>query len=90
MFQGDRGREHVSATTVLAWVKRIAELAGVQGVTCQRLRATAGTTAANQTGDVHAAAALLGHVDVNVTMRHYTVLSDQRRRAAVDVLGWSA
>lgn len=88
IFAGDRGRAHVTATTIYTWVKRVAGTAGIEGVTPRRLRATAGSKVANVTRDVQAAADLLGHYDLNTTRQFYTVVDDERKAAAMAAMDW--
>lgn len=88
VFVGNNGRDTVTPMTIWKWVVRVGELAGIGGVTPQRLRATAGTMALEATQDLDAAAELLGHRDVAVTRQHYTRTSQRRLSAAVDALDY--
>lgn len=83
MFPGNNGRPHVSATTVWTWTKRIAVIAGLDGINPRRMRATVASEVLEATGDVDAAAALLGHADPAVTRTYYTSTSMRRLRGAV-------
>lgn len=84
MFAGNNGRPHVTPVTVWAWVRKIGQLAGIE-VTPQQLRSTAGKAVLEATGDLDAAASLLGHRDVNVTRQFYTgVTSRARLQRAVE------
>ena len=86
LFTGDGGREFVTPQTVNSWCHRVAELAGLN-VTPQQVRATAGMLVVSATEDVQAAAAVLGHSDLNTTIRHYTTqVSDERLSKAMDGL----
>lgn len=88
LFAGNNGRPHVQPSTVWAWVRQVGEVAGVE-VTPQQLRATAGKAVLEATGDIDAAAALLGHRDLNVTREFYTgVTSPERMARAVGSLNW--
>lgn len=88
IFAGNNGRAHVSPTTVWSWVREVAEVADMAGVTPQRLRATAGSAALEATGDIDAVAELLGHRDPATTRQYYVVTSQRRLRAAVDALDY--
>lgn len=81
LFTGDAGRKHVTAQTINGWCHQVAALAGVQA-TPQRIRATAGMLVVTATKDVEAAAAVLGHSDLNTTRKHYTAQVDGERLAA--------
>lgn len=82
MFPGNNGAPHVQATTVLAWTRRVAEVAGVRDVTPRRLRATCATRALDVTHDIDAVASLLGHRSTDVTRRHYATTSNAALMAA--------
>lgn len=81
-------RPHVSPTTIWTWVRKVAAVADVDGVTPRRLRATAGCKVANTTRDIQAAARLLGHTSLDTTNRYYTTVNDERMAAAVGSLAW--
>lgn len=87
LFPGGPGRPHASPQTIWEWVGWIGRLAGVAGLRPHQLRATAGALVLEATGDVDAAAELLGHRDVSVTRSHYTFTSRRRLTAAVDAVG---
>ena len=78
LFAGDGGRPYVTAQTINAWCHRVAGLAGLD-VTPQQIRATAGMLVVTATEDVQAAAAVLGHSDLNTTIRHYTTQVSSER-----------
>ncbi len=88
LFIGN-GRPHVTATTVWTWVKKVGQTVDVE-VTPRILRSTAGCMALEATGDIDAAAELLGHRDVTVTRTFYTLTSTRRLAAAVDALDYDA
>lgn len=87
IFAGNNGNSHVVPQTIWDWVSRVGRLVGVE-VTPQQLRATAGTMALEATGDLDAAAELLGHRDPAVTRAHYVRTSKRRLTAAVDALDY--
>lgn len=85
MFAGDRGRPHVTPTTVAGWVRRVGATVDVD-VTPRRLRASVATRILDQTGSLEAAAAVLGHRSTDTT-RRYARTSDARLEAAIAALG---
>lgn len=88
LFAGNNGRQHVSATTVWEWTRRVATTVGLDGVTPRRIRATAGTRVLAATGSIDATAALLGHRDINVTRAHYAETPWRHLEQAVGSLDW--
>ena len=51
-------------------------------ITPHKLRSTYGTALYQETGDIYLVADVLGHKDVNTTMKHYAAFDDARRRQA--------
>lgn len=88
IFPGDRGRPHVTATTVNGWVHRVAAVAGVEA-SPRRLRATWACHALDATGQVDVVAGMLGHADPATTMRYYTITSMRRMREAAATVPWA-
>lgn len=88
LFPGDRGRPSVSATTIWTWVRRVADTAGLEGVTPRRLRATALNRALETTRDIDAVAELAGHSDPATTRLYYVTTSRRRLAATVDALDY--
>lgn len=86
LFPGDRGRPHVSPTTVWEWVVKVGKLADLR-VTPHQLRATALTTVLEATGNLRSAQELAGHRDPAVTAL-YTRVSDQMMVEAVTSLDY--
>lgn len=82
VFVGDRGRPHVTPATIWTWVRKVAEVAGVEDVKPRRLRATAIGRALEATGDIDAAAELAGHSSPDTTRTYYTRTSSRRLLAA--------
>lgn len=82
VFPGNNGRPHVTATTIWEWTKRVAATAGVE-TSPKRLRSTVGNLILDATGDIDAAAEILGHSSVETTRTYYTTTS--RRRMAVGI-----
>ena len=87
VFPSGRLGGHVSPATIWHWVTRVAETAGVHGVTPHRLRHTALSLANDQTGDLRAVQDLAGHTDPAVTAR-YTSTSRAQLNAVVDALDY--
>jgi len=86
LFPGDRGRPHVSPTTVWEWVRHVGQLAEVE-VTTHRLRHTALATMNDATGDLRATQEVAGHRDPATTAL-YTRATKARVSAAVESLGY--
>lgn len=80
IFVGNNGRPHVTPSTVWTWVRKVGALAGID-VTPQQLRETAAVAVLEATGDIDAAASLLGHRDINVTRQFYTGVTSKARMA---------
>ena len=53
------------------------------------LRRTYGTALYNRTSDIYMVADVLGHKDVNTTVKHYAAIEEEHKRQAsqVDVYG---
>lgn len=77
VFAGDGGRPHVRGATIWLWTKRVAELAEVE-TSPKRLRATVGSLILAETGDLDAAAGVLGHRSVDTTRRYYVETGSDR------------
>lgn len=50
-----------------------------------KLRSTYGTALYNQTSDIRLVADVLGHKDVNTTIKHYAAIDEEHRRRAAEV-----
>jgi integrase len=87
VFPGRRIGTPVSAATIWAWVRLVAEEAGLPPVPCHVLRHTCLSTANDATGDLRAVQALAGHIKVETTTR-YTRLSRRRLEGAVMALDY--
>ena len=74
----------ISVRAVQMMVKKYASLAAPlkKHLSPHKLRSTFGTNLYRETGDIYLVADVLGHSDVNTTRRHYTAMSDERRRLA--------
>ena len=51
-------------------------------ITPHKLRSTYGTALYQETDDIYLVADVLGHKDVNTTIKHYAELDDYRKRNA--------
>lgn len=51
-------------------------------ITPHKLRSTYGTNLYRQSGDIYLVADVLGHKDVNTTKKHYAAMTEDRRKAA--------
>ena len=76
MFPGDRGRPHVSPTTVWEWVRHIGKLAGVE-LTPHQLRHSFASVAVQSTKDLRGAQEALGHRSADMTA-NYSAVSDEQ------------
>ena len=55
-------------------------------ITPHKLRSTYGTSLYKETGDIYLVADVLGHKDVNTTMKHYAAIDEDRRRQAASAV----
>lgn len=76
MFPGDRGRPHVSPTTVWEWVRHLGTLAGVE-VTTHMIRHSFATVAVQSTQDLRGAQEAMGHRSADMTA-HYSAVSAEQ------------
>ena len=56
-----------------------------QKLTPHKLRRTYGTALYNKTSDIYMAADVLGHKDVNTTVKHYAAIEEEHKRQASQV-----
>lgn len=56
-----------------------------KNISPHKLRSTYGTALYNQTGDIRLVADVLGHKDVNTTVKHYAAIDEEHRRRAAEV-----
>ena len=87
LFPGARGRDCVTGTTVLNWVRAVADAAGVVGVTTHRLRHTSLTVINDATGDLRATQHFARHKRSETT-ELYTRVTLDRLAGVVDALGF--
>ena len=86
VFVGNNGREHINPTTVWAWTRQVAEVAGVDDVKPRRLRATAVNRVLDTTESLDVAAAMAGHSDPATTMLYYVETSWRRLASGAEAL----
>jgi len=66
-------------------LRRVMELAGIEGVTPHKFRRTV-ATAINESADVELAAELLGHTDSKITIQHYIRRNEMVNPVTADIL----
>lgn len=86
LFPGRWGG-HVSPATIWAWVREVAERAGVGKVTPHQLRHTALTLMNDRSKDLRATQEVAGHVKPETTSR-YTHVHEQRMREVIGQLDY--
>lgn len=77
VFEGSRGRDHVTPATVWKWTKEVCDWAGIDQISPHVLRHTAITTANDATGDLRAVSAFSRHKRLETT-RLYTRTTDEQ------------
>ena len=76
-------RRRIGVKAVENLVKKYSkEVTTTKKITPHKLRSTYGTALYEETGDIYLVADVLGHKDVNTTLKHYANLGDARRRQA--------
>ncbi len=79
--------QRLTVRSVERLVKKYASLVTtLKKITPHKLRSTYGTTLYKETGDIYLVADVLGHKDVNTTRKHYAALTEDRKRAAANVV----
>ncbi|MFP3883640.1 MAG: tyrosine-type recombinase/integrase [Actinomycetota bacterium] len=78
---------HVSTTTISNWVAEIAEKAGLGHMTPHQLRHISGGKVYEETDDIYAAKAWLGHANVKTTQT-YVPMRAKRLVTAMESLNW--
>ena len=82
LFLSNRGKR-ISVRQVELMVKKYAQTAvKLKKITPHKLRSTYGTALYEETDDIYLVAEVLGHNDVNTTRKHYSAMSDTKRRQA--------
>lgn len=76
MFPGDRGRPHVSPTTVWEWVRHIGKLSDVV-LTPHQLRHSFASVAVQTTRDLRGAQEAMGHRSADMTASYSAVSKEQ-------------
>jgi len=67
-------------------VKKYASTATKKNISPHKLRSTYGTMLYEKTGDIGLVAEVLGHKDINTTRKHYADISEERKKAAANVI----
>ena len=79
-------RNRIAVRSIEAMLKKFKTSAGIaDNVSPHTLRRTYGTTLYNKTGDIYMVADVLGHKDVNTTVKHYAAIDEKHRKSAADV-----
>lgn len=80
-------RKRLQQRSIQYLVKKYSSLATpLKRITPHKLRSTYGTNLYRQSGDIYLVADVLGHKDVNTTKKHYAAMSEDRRRAASEMI----
>ncbi len=76
-------RKRIGVQAVQNLVKKYArQVTPLKKITPHKLRSTYGTALYEETDDIYLVAEVLGHNDVNTTRKHYSAMSDTKRRQA--------
>lgn len=79
-------RKRLSVRSVEYMVKKYSQNAVTgKSISPHKLRSTYGTALYNQTGDIRLVADVLGHKDVNTTVKHYAAIDEEHRRRAAEI-----
>ncbi len=79
--------KRISTRTVEILVSKYAsQITQLKRITPHKLRSTYGTNLYNETGDIYLVADVLGHSDVNTTIKHYAEIDKDRKRAARNIV----
>jgi len=86
LFPGDRGRPHVSPTTVWEWIRDVGSVCGVR-LTPHQLRHSWATYTLQATRDARAVQEAMAHRDLGTTAG-YTEVSEGQLQELVDAIDW--
>lgn len=76
-------RRRMGARAIQNMVKKYAEEIGTnKHITPHKMRSTYGTALYNETGDIRLVADVLGHANVNTTVKHYAAIEEEHRKKA--------
>ncbi len=79
-------RNRMAVRSIEAMLKKFKTSAGIsENVSPHTLRRTYGTTLYNKTGDIYMVADVLGHKDVNTTVKHYAAMDEEHKKSAAEV-----
>jgi len=77
------GQDPKAVEAITREVKKYAkQVTPLKKITPHKLRSTYGTALYEETDDIYLVAEVLGHNDVNTTRKHYSAMSDTKRRQA--------
>lgn len=79
----------LSARAIQSIVKRYSVIAIPQlNISPHKFRSTFGTNLYNASNDIYLVADVLGHKDVNTTVKHYVTTNEDRRKSAADMIDY--
>lgn len=79
-------RRRMGVRAIQKMVKKYAEEIGTnKNITPHKMRSTYGTALYNQTGDIRLVADVLGHSNVNTTVKHYAAIEEEHRKIAAKI-----
>ncbi len=79
-------QRRLSVRSIQHMVEKYGKNTGLsEKLTPHKLRRTYGTTLYNNTGDIYMVADVLGHKDVNTTVKHYAAMDEEHKRKAAQI-----
>ena len=83
-------KKRMSTRAIQNLVKKFAKIVTpLKNITPHKLRSTFGTTLYSKTGDIYLVADILGHKDVNTTVKHYVAKDEDKLRDAADLIDFA-
>ena len=83
-------KKRMSTRAIQNLVKKFAKIVTpLKNITPHKLRSTFGTTLYSKTGDIYLVADILGHKDVNTTVKHYVAKDEDKLRDAADLIDFT-
>ncbi len=79
-------QRRLSVRSIQHMVEKYGKNTGLsEKLTPHKLRRTYGTTLYNNTGDIYMVADVLGHKDINTTVKHYAAIDEEHKRKAAQI-----